>query len=65
MSYELYNDWIQASKSAPTQFESISSPSLGILLIFSVRLQHSRSGQEAAGAAQRLREAAGSQQQQL
>lgn len=65
MSYELYNDWIQASKSVPTQFVSISPPSLDILFISSVRLQHSRPGQEAASAAQRLRETASSQQQQL
>lgn len=65
MSYKLYNDWIQASKSVPTQFVSIPSPDLDVLFISSVRLQHSRSGQEAAGAAQRLRETASSQQQQL
>lgn len=75
MTYELYNDWIQASKSVSPprhihglpsltqKFENVLSPNISSFS--SVHLQHSGSRQEAAGAAQRLRETAPGQQQQL
>lgn len=60
MTYELYNDWIQASKSVPTQddvrfFLGFFMPLyVWIAGILCAILQHSRSRQEAASSAQRL-----------
>lgn len=67
MSYELYNDWIQASKSVAAQ-RALSVYFTSIFrggLISLIRPQHSGSRQETASAAQRLRETATSQQHQL
>lgn len=69
MTYELYNDWIQASKSAPThddlRFLDVTHLYVEPSCILCAILQHSRSRQEAASSAQSLRETAASKQQQL
>lgn len=72
MTFELYNDWIQASKCVSSQtnvaifvLKTFLRPTVVLQPIFHVVLQHSRSRQAPAGSVQCLWETPFSQQHQL
>lgn len=72
MTFELYNDWIQASKCVSSQtnvaifmLKAFLRPTVVLQPIFHVVLQHSRSRQAPAGSVQCLWETPFSQQHQL